>query len=73
MIKMTIEIDAITAAGLPAGVRNEFGAGVRVMTEGEDLKNASDSEGQTWVGLCTAINEYMRSRGAPKFDCLKPL
>lgn len=66
-IRMTIEIKE--THGL--GPTNEFGAGVRVMTDGQQLHAARDSEGQTWVGLCTAINDYMRARGAPAFDCLK--
>lgn len=66
-IRMTIEIEETHGLGLA----NEFGAGVRVMTDGQQLHAARDSEGQTWVGLCMAINDYMRARGAPTFDCLK--
>jgi len=66
-IRMLIEITEVTS-----GPRNEFGAGVLVHTEAGAL-NAPDSEGSTWVGLCLAINQYMRSRGCPEFNCMKPM
>lgn len=69
MITMSIEISAVPVDGQRA---NEFGAGVQVQSNlppHADL--VSDAEGSTWVGLCMAINKYMRSRGVPEFDCLK--
>lgn len=68
MIRMTIDI------GLPAPgeARNEFGAGVRVLTVVERGIDIPDGVGATFVGLSTAINDYMRSRGCPGFDCLQP-
>ncbi len=68
MITMSIEIQTVRS-GAPA---NEFGAGVNVtstLPQHADL--VDDAEGSTWVGLCMAINKYMRARGVPDFDCLK--
>lgn len=63
MIEMKIQIAQVQTGG------NEFGAGVDVITVIQP--GTPDSEGATFVGICMAINEYMRSRGAPNFDCLK--
>lgn len=65
MITMTVEISDISTAE-----KNEFGTGVMVFTKIEK-PGVSDSEGATFVGICTSINEYMRSRGVPDFNCLK--
>jgi hypothetical protein len=69
MIKMTIEI-----ASVPAGTTgiNEFGVGVKVNTI-MIPNDTLDGEGTTFAGICLAINDYMHSRGAPAFDCLKML
>jgi hypothetical protein len=61
MIKITIEIRSV-----PGG-----GVGVNVETEMPQDQPQGPGEGGTWAGLCVAINEYMRSHGVPKFDCLK--
>jgi hypothetical protein len=69
MITIAIEISAVPAG---SGDANEFGAGVQVSSKlpaHADLVH--DAEGSTWVGLCMAINQYMRARGVPAFDCLK--
>lgn len=65
MIKMTVEISEAATSQ-----KNEFGVGVMVYT---NLRQhpLTDHEGATFAGLCLAINEYMRSRGALDFDCLK--
>ena len=65
MIKMTIEIDLAPVGG------NEFGAGVQVFTNIADPRAQPQAVGATFVGICLAINDYMHSRGAPGFDCLK--
>jgi hypothetical protein len=70
---MTITINIeIAEVPLSAPGRNEFGAGVKVQSKlppSADL--VGDAEGSTWVGLCMAINKYMRERGVADFDCLK--
>lgn len=68
MIRLTIEIQAVPSGG------NEFGAGVRVSSDGPvDPRRTPEAEGATLLGLGMAINEYMRSRGCPQFNCLKGL
>lgn len=68
MIRMVIEISEVQ---LP-GQTTEFGAGVRVATDPFIATETPKSEGATWVGLSMAINDYMRARGAPDFNCLAP-
>lgn len=65
MIVMTIEIDLV-----PMGGGNEFGAGVHVHASIPWPQSQPVAVGATYVGICQAINEYMRSRGCPDFDCL---
>lgn len=67
MIRMVIEIDM---ANLP-GEANEFGAGVLVHTNLDNPRSQPEAVGATFVGICMAINDYMRRRGCPNFDCLK--
>ena len=45
--------------------------GVGVHTDPFDPKEQTDDMGAMWVGICQAINAYVRSRGIPNFDCLK--
>jgi len=66
MITIKIEIDLA-----PTERANEFGAGVLVHAEIPWPKAQPEAVGATYVGICTAINDYMRSRGCPNFDCLK--
>lgn len=67
MIRMVIEIDLV-----PVGQQgNEFGAGVLVHAEIPWPKAQPEAVAATYVGICLAINDYMRSRGCPDFDCLK--
>lgn len=66
MIRITIEIDLA-----PTGQGNEFGAGVLVHANIADVQKQPQPVGATYIGICMAINQYMRSRGAPHFDCLK--
>ena len=49
-----------------------YPAGVIVVTEAFAPGDVPDAVGATWVGICTAVNGYMRSRGAENFDCLAP-
>lgn len=67
MITMTVEISEVTTSE-----KNEFGVGVMVHTSIQKPV-PSDNEGATFVGICTAINEYMRSRGVPDFNCLQQI
>jgi len=67
MIKMSIEIDSVPPG--TAGI-NEFGVGVKVKTIVIPI-DTPDGEGATFLGISMAINDYMNSRGAPEFDCLK--
>lgn len=53
------------------GPKNVYGVGVSVVTASPNSAGVSDEEGATWVGICMAINDYMQSRGATDFDCLK--
>lgn len=69
MIKLTIEIELTKVPGM----RNEFGAGVQVHGELPPRHLIPDAEGATLVGIGMAINDYMRARGAPTFNCLKGL
>ena len=69
MIKLTVEIEL---ALLP-GSTNEFGAGVHVHGIVDDPAKVPEAEGATMIGICMAINDYMRSRGAANFNCLKQL
>jgi len=48
----------------------DYPAGVSVVTEAFTPGDVPDEVGATWVGLCSAINAYMRSRGVTEFDCL---
>lgn len=66
MIRFTVEIDSVATGG------NEFGVGVRVSGSVEP-KSVPPGEGATLVGIGMAINEYMHSRGAKDFNCLKGL
>lgn len=71
MIRIVIEVgeqhgQPIDAGGYPL-------AGVNVRTEPFNAKAETESVGSTWAGLCMAINDFMRSRGAVDFDCLKQL
>lgn len=36
-------------------------------TPGEE----TDNVGAMWVGVCLAVNEYVRSQGIDGFDCMK--
>lgn len=65
MIRLRIEIDAVSSGG------NEFGVGVLVHNDAFRASEVTDGEGATFIGICMAINEYMRSRGSPDFDCLR--
>lgn len=65
-MRMVIEISTTGP-----GPHTEFGAGVLVKTEPFNTANIPPSEGCTWAGICMAINDYMHSRGAHDFDCLK--
>lgn len=67
-IRMIVDI----GTAVESGPRNEFGVGVAVHTEEFRLSATPEGEGATWCGICKAINDYMRSRGAREFDCLKP-
>jgi hypothetical protein len=60
---MIIEID--TDPATPSA------AGVAVHTEAFSAKEQPTHVGTTWIGICTAINDYMRAGGARDFDCLK--
>lgn len=60
MIRVTVDIE----------VKGHRRAGVNV-TARFDPRTVHDVEGATFVGICLAINTYMRSHGAPDFDCLK--
>jgi hypothetical protein len=64
VIRMTIEIDVVVSGS------NEFGAGVNVQTDPFVPHQQPQAVGATWCGICMAINEYMRSRGVPNFDCM---
>jgi hypothetical protein len=46
--------------------------GVTVSTESFTPSDTPDHVGECWVGICTAINLYMRENGSPLFNCLKP-
>lgn len=70
MIKIQIEI--MLAPHVRDPHTNEFGVGVKV-TGQVDPKKVPAQEGATLVGIGMAINEYMRSRGATEFNCLKGL
>lgn len=61
MIRMVITIDLVAPGA----------AGVDVRTGLVDAKEEAPEVGATWVGICTAINDYMRKHGSPGFDCLK--
>lgn len=68
MIKLTIEIESVPFGG------NEFGAGVRVASAHPiNPSTTPDAEGATLLGIGMAINDYMRARGCPQFNCLKGL
>lgn len=43
---------------------------VHVNTEKFNLRDTPDAVGETWVGLCKAINGYLNSHGLPHFDCM---
>jgi hypothetical protein len=60
-IKLTIEFSD----------QGNGGVGVLVHTDEFDPRQQSRHVGATWIGVCTAINEYMRRTGCPDFDCLK--
>lgn len=63
MIRMIIQIDTDhTTPNL---------AGVAVHTEAFDPKDQPTHVGTTWIGICYAINDYMRAGGALNFDCMK--
>lgn len=68
MIRFIVEIDTAPFEG------NEFGVGVRVVGDTDlDVQAVPEGEGATLIGIGMAINDYMRSRGAPQFNCLKGL
>lgn len=69
MIKAVIEIDTVPP-GQQGG--NEFGVGVRFGCT-VNPHAVPVGEGATLIGIGMAINDYMRSRGCPGFDCLKGL
>ena len=77
MIRFTVEIGTVPAIlsedypPFPGG-SNEFGVGVRISGT-VNLDTAAEGEGATLCGIAMAINEYMHSRGAPEFNCLKGL
>lgn len=39
-------------------------------TEPFKMLGTPDAVGEMWVGICMAINEYVRSQGIVGFDCL---
>ena len=49
----------------------DYPADVIVQTEAFYPGEIADAVGVTWVGICTAINQYMQRRGCEDFDCLK--
>lgn len=67
MIRFTVEIETVKTGG------NEFGVGVRIAGEAIIPRMVPEGEGATLIGIGMAINEYMHSRGAPDFNCLKGL
>jgi len=70
MIILKIEIELTKVPG----EANEFGVGVHVYSEAPITPGAlPEGEGATLIGIGMAINEYMRSRGCQKFNCLKGL
>jgi hypothetical protein len=66
VIRFTIEIDTVPQGG------NEYGVGVRIVGN-VNPRGVPEGEGATLIGIGMAINAYMRSRGAPSFNCLKGL
>jgi hypothetical protein len=70
-IRIVIDID------IPKGPQIDAGgytlAGVNVVTEPFTAADQPASIGATWAGLCVAINDFMRSRGATNFNCLRQL
>jgi hypothetical protein len=60
MIRVTIEIEEV----------RDGGVGVHVVSD-VDPRAVPELEGVVFVGICRAINKYMRRRGAPNFDCLR--
>ncbi len=64
MIRFIVEIDTVPTGG------NEFGVGVRI-AGAVSPRGVPEGEGATLVGIGMAINDYMRSRGAIDFNCLK--
>lgn len=58
MIRMTVEI-------------SEINRDVSVHVYSTVAPGAQESEAETMIGLCAAINEYMRSCGVSNFDCLQ--
>ena len=66
MIRFTVEIDTVPVDG------NEFGVDVKIAGIVIPAR-VPEGEGATLIGIGMAINEYMRSRGAPNFNCLRGL
>lgn len=46
---------------------------VEAKTDAFDPAVQAEAAGRLWVAVCLSINETMRARGFPKFDCLSGL
>jgi hypothetical protein len=68
-IRIIIDIDTPKGPKIDAGGYTL--AGVNVVTEPFTPADQPASVGTTWAGLCMAINDFMRARGATNFDCLR--
>jgi hypothetical protein len=47
------------------------GVGVLAETLPFTPREETEAVGEMWVGVCLAINDYVRSMGIADFDCMK--
>lgn len=51
----------------------EGGTGVGVKTAAFDPRSEHEDVVKMWIGICVAINEYMKAKGIEDFNCLNEL